>query len=241
MVDLGDKRMRFFTVATVLVFLATVGAHAQGVGDSQPAVQGPVSYIMPQAAIDAHIDGDVTVVIDVDEKGLATDARPTSGPVWPCGKMPTSALEEFYLTLSEAMKKVRFQPAIKDGKAVPGKVAVKLSLKNPLLSPNKHVPNETGPTPEARMISGGVMNGRAKYLPTPGYPEKARALRESGAVSVKVLIDEKGKVARAGAVSGKLSLQPSSRQAACDAVFKPVTLEGKPVKVSGVITYNFVP
>ena len=95
--------------------------------------------------------------------------------------------------------------------------------------------------PVPKQISGGVLNGKATSLPKPPYPPAARAVRASGAVSVQVLIDESGNVVSASAVSGHPLLRAAAVQAARGARFSPTMLSGQPVKVSGVITYNFVP
>lgn len=95
--------------------------------------------------------------------------------------------------------------------------------------------------PVPKQISGGVLNGKATSLPKPPYPPAARAVRASGAVSVQVLVNEVGDVVSASAVSGHPLLRPSAVQAARSAKFAPTMLSGQPVKVSGVITYNFVP
>ena len=93
----------------------------------------------------------------------------------------------------------------------------------------------------SKPISGGVLNGKATSLPKPPYPPAARAVRASGAVSVQVLIDESGRVVSASAVSGHPLLRAAAVHAARGARFSPTQLSGQPVKVSGVITYNFVP
>lgn len=92
-----------------------------------------------------------------------------------------------------------------------------------------------------KQISGGVLNGKATSLPKPPYPAAARAVRASGAVSVQVLIDENGNVVSASAVSGHPLLRAAAVSAARGAKFSPTKLSGQAVKVSGVITYNFVP
>ena len=99
------------------------------------------------------------------------------------------------------------------------------------------------PPPKAapKTISGGVLNGKATSLPKPPYPAAARAVRAAGAVSVQVLISETGSVISANAVSGHPLLRPAAVSAARGARFSPTLLSGQPVKVSGVITYNFVP
>ena len=96
------------------------------------------------------------------------------------------------------------------------------------------------PTPRTAPISGGVLNGKAISLPKPQYPPIARAARASGTVVVQVLIDENGNVVSAKAVSGHPLLQAVAVQAARQARFSPTKLSGQPVKVTGVIQYNFV-
>jgi TonB family protein len=99
------------------------------------------------------------------------------------------------------------------------------------------------PTPRSvpSTVSGGVLNGKAISLPKPAYPPAARAVRASGAVNVQVLIDEEGRVVSAHAISGNPLLIAAAEAAARSARFSPTLLSGQPVKVSGVISYNFVP
>ena len=101
-------------------------------------------------------------------------------------------------------------------------------------------PPEVKPTPPRAPISGGVLNGKAISLPKPAYPPIARAARASGTVVVQVLIDENGNVVSASAVSGHPLLQAAAVGAARQARFSPTKLSGQPVKVTGVIQYNFV-
>lgn len=89
-------------------------------------------------------------------------------------------------------------------------------------------------------VSGGVLNGKAVNLVTPTYPAIARAAHASGSVTVQVLIDESGNVTSAHAVSGHPLLQSAAVNAAKASKFRPTTLSGQPVKVSGTIVYNFV-
>ena len=96
------------------------------------------------------------------------------------------------------------------------------------------------PTPPRAPISGGVLNGKAISLPKPNYPPIARQAHASGTVVVQVTIDENGSVISAHAVSGHPLLQAVSVAAARGARFSPTKLSGQPVKVTGVITYNFV-
>ena len=91
-----------------------------------------------------------------------------------------------------------------------------------------------------KMISGGVLNGKAVSLPKPAYPSSARAVNAHGAVVVQILIDEEGSVVSAAAVSGHPLLKAAAADAARGARFSPTRLQGEPVRVSGVIVYDFV-
>ena len=107
-------------------------------------------------------------------------------------------------------------------------VAEKLPDPPPVLKPKP-----TGP------ISLGVVNGKATDLPKPPYPAAAIAMNAEGEVTVQVLIDELGKVISAKAVSGHPLLKREAEKAAFNARFSPTTLSKVPVKVTGVIVYNF--
>jgi TonB family protein len=89
-------------------------------------------------------------------------------------------------------------------------------------------------------ISGGVLNGKATSLPLPEFPVIARQAHASGSVTVQVTIDEEGNVIAAKAVAGHPLLQAAAVSAAQQAKFTPTKLAGQPVKVQGVLIYNFV-
>lgn len=107
-------------------------------------------------------------------------------------------------------------------------------------TPPPPIKREIKPTGPLAAISKGVINGFAIDLPKPAYSPIAKAAHASGMVTVQVLIDEKGKVISASAVKGNPLLFAESVQAAYRARFTPTLLSEQPVKVSGIITYNFV-
>jgi TonB family protein len=96
------------------------------------------------------------------------------------------------------------------------------------------------PSPKGLTISGGVLNSKAVSKPEPTYPAAARAVHATGTVTVQVIVDETGNVVSATAVSGHPLLQAAAVAAARQAKFTPTRLSGQPVKVTGVLTYNFV-
>lgn len=107
-------------------------------------------------------------------------------------------------------------------------------------SPDSGSSQSSKAPPISKPISGGILNGRATSLPKPTYPPNARTLRAFGVVTVEVLLDEQGKVISAKAVDGHPSLRQAAVAAAREARFSPTTISGKPVQVTGVISYNFI-
>jgi TonB family protein len=84
------------------------------------------------------------------------------------------------------------------------------------------------------------ISGKRLYTPEPVYPPIARAAGAEGTVSVRITVDEDGNVVAAKAVSGHPLLYTAAVDAARQSKFKPTLVDGKPVKVSGVISYVFV-
>ena len=112
-------------------------------------------------------------------------------------------------------------------------------------NPTVVVPIETPPPLPVKpsvpqVVRKRVINGEAVFLPKPTYPEMARHMKIQGVVSVQVLVDETGRVVSAKAVSGHPFLVRDAQKAALQARFNPTLLGEQPVKVSGVITYNFL-
>ena len=95
--------------------------------------------------------------------------------------------------------------------------------------------------PELKTItrSLGVVNGIAKYLAKPRYSITVQRLGAHGKVTVQVLIDKNGNVISANAISGHKLLRASAVQAARRSKFTPTTLSKVPIRVRGIIVYNF--
>jgi hypothetical protein len=90
---------------------------------------------------------------------------------------------------------------------------------------------------------GGVVNGKAIKLVKPFVPRSVRPdeiPRAGGTFTVKVIIDEEGKVIAAMPHSGPQAFMKESLKAAEKSLFKPTLVCGKPIKVVGIITYNYI-
>ena len=98
--------------------------------------------------------------------------------------------------------------------------------------------DQAAPNEKRRPVSGGVLNAKALVLPKPEHPANAREV--SGQVAVRVTVDELGNVIEAKPVSGHQLFHKASVDAAMQAKFSPTLLMGEPVKVNGLIVYNFL-
>ena len=101
-------------------------------------------------------------------------------------------------------------------------------------------PVPTPVKPQTQRLTSSVLTSKAISIPKPLYPPLARQIRVEGTVAVQILVDENGRVISAHAVSGHPTLTPAAVEAAYRARFTATLLSGQPVKVQGVITYNFV-
>jgi TonB family protein len=88
-------------------------------------------------------------------------------------------------------------------------------------------------------VSGGVLQGFAIKKVQPFYPAEAKAAQVQGAVQVQITINESGEVIEASAISGPQLLRDAATTAAKQWVFKPTEIEGRAVKVQGIVTFNF--
>lgn len=223
----------------------------------------------PALAGTVKLSGRVSVAVTVDEKGKVTSADDADGPYPICKSVTDPKVSALRNAAIGAAKKAIFTPAMIDNKPVAanGRIAYDFLSERPksdgsgskgvemrLDRVTKLEDSETG---YARVVGegslnssssqlpdsvpGGVLQGKAMALGKPKYPAAARAVKAGGQVGVQVLIDVTGNVHSAAAISGHPLLRPAAEIAACSSRFTPTLLSGQPVKVSGVINYNFVP
>jgi tetratricopeptide (TPR) repeat protein len=88
-----------------------------------------------------------------------------------------------------------------------------------------------------------ILNGRAIKLHRPVISEMLSQavwdFKANGKVEVSITIGEDGKVIDAKVISGHQLLREPSERAAKLSTFLPTYIDKKPVKVTGVIVYNF--
>jgi TonB family protein len=102
---------------------------------------------------------------------------------------------------------------------------------------------QTGKTSDAEIAvrkPGIALEQEAIKKVEPVFPPIAKAARASGEVKVEVTIDKAGNVISARVLSGHPLLRDSALAAARQWKFKPTMASGRPAKVSGILTFNFV-
>lgn len=88
-------------------------------------------------------------------------------------------------------------------------------------------------------VDVGDLNSKALSLPKPTLSEEAKRVKATGKVSVKVVVDENGKVVSALALNNVAVLREAAEDAARQASFKPLVVDGITVRFTGILTYEF--
>ncbi|HEY0173007.1 MAG TPA: TonB family protein, partial [Pyrinomonadaceae bacterium] len=88
-------------------------------------------------------------------------------------------------------------------------------------------------------VSVGSLLGKARQRVTPSYPQIARAARVTGNVTVYLVVNEKGEVESVQRALGPPQLQQAAVDAARRFKFNPTEVDGRAVRVSGYLSFNF--
>jgi protein TonB len=88
-------------------------------------------------------------------------------------------------------------------------------------------------------VSVGSLVGKARQRISPSYPQIARAARISGNVTVYLVVNEKGDVEAVQRADGPPQLQQAAVDAARRWKFNPTEIDGRPVRVTGFLSFNF--
>jgi hypothetical protein len=212
---------------------------ATPINAQEATVTGPGKFTIPPVQLPAlakemNRGGRISVRVEINEKGEVISVGPPGGPVGVCPGVNLPEIVALRNAAAEAAKQARFDPASVGSVPQP----IFLYFDFPTNKPQVIIGQQEQVS--ADRISGGVLNGKATSLPKPPYPAAARAVLASGLVRVEVLIIEDGTVFSAVATEGHPLLRSPARNAACEARFEPTFLDGKPVKIAGFISYNFV-
>lgn len=237
------------TVCAALLLVSPVVAQ-----DAPKVIKAPIlngrainfpKPVYPEAAIAAGIGGVIGVIVVIDEDGNVVSAEAELNDLRERRDVDGTKLEPIPADASlrasaeEAARKARFPPALVNNLAVreTGKLVYNFARDAaPASAPPSPFPSLRHP----QMQSGGILNGLAVALPKPDYPAAAKAVGAAGSVSVQIAADENGNVEVAQALSGHPLLRAASEAAALKAKLSPAVFDGKAVKFTGILTYNFV-
>jgi TonB family protein len=104
---------------------------------------------------------------------------------------------------------------------------------------NSQVAAPAGATTDGKPLEVGSLLPKAMDKPAPSYPQTARAARVTGMVTVFLMLDEKGAVAKVERTDGPEMLRGAAADAARRWKFRPTVVNGQAVRVSGYINFNF--
>jgi TonB family protein len=88
-------------------------------------------------------------------------------------------------------------------------------------------------------LTSTVLQGKVTVRRTPDYPPLAKQVHLEGSVSVEVIIAPDGRVESARAVSGHPLFVKAAVDSAYGWRFEPTMLNSTPVRVTGIIVFNF--
>lgn len=225
---LDSIRMRIGNIATVVFVVIGLAVATLAQDRGIEFLSGP-EFVLSERATAAGIDGTLTVYFKVDRTGTVKDVTILAGPIWPCNSTPGSAIKEVREAVKQNILASRFSPATKNGKPVDGEATLDFAIGTAYREAIKGKPGGKS----RWVVDVGTMGDKALQLPVP------LSTGLQGIATVRVLIGETGDVIAAGAIRGDLRLHGPSRMAACDSRFPPTIVDGKPVKVTSLITYEY--
>ena len=189
----------------------------------------------PEEAKAAKLEGMARIKVVIDEDGTVESAEPLYESIRTTKTHSDGTKEEIEVASADPILVEAARSAALQAKFSPTRLSG-----NPVKVEGVITYNFVAADSKIKLPEGGILNGRAESLPSPAYPPAAKAVKASGTVAVQVTIDESGNVISATAIGGHPLLRAAAVEAARQAKFKPTLLSGEPVKVNGVLTYNFV-
>ena len=88
-------------------------------------------------------------------------------------------------------------------------------------------------------VAVGSLASKARQRVSPSYPAIAKAARVMGVVTVHLLLDERGNVVEVQRTEGPAQLQQAAAEAARRWKFNQTLIDGRPVPVTGYLSFNF--
>ncbi|MCU1290440.1 MAG: hypothetical protein JWN60_2669 [Acidobacteria bacterium] len=147
----------------------------------------------------------------------------------------TVKIEESF-ELSSDGNTIKVEREVRNSKGLPSIEAFIATKQHEENSQNKTDNSVQDFTNLKNQTTKSTLNGKAKHLEMPSSPNLGRRL---GIIPVRVIFDETGRVVFAQTFFGHSSAKSLAVKAAMKTVFEPLELNGKHIKVSGTILYEF--
>ena len=100
-------------------------------------------------------------------------------------------------------------------------------------------PVRAGPAAKPVPVPPTVLRSRLIHQAAPAYPVLAKAAGVQGEVTLRVLVDETGRVAEVAVLGGHALLVEAARQAVAQWRYSPTLVNGRPVRVTGLVIVRF--
>jgi TonB family protein len=101
------------------------------------------------------------------------------------------------------------------------------------------IPPPIASSTELQKVAESLLQSRVLKSVKAIYPANARRMNAYGEVEVQITISGDGSVIDARAISGHMALRSAAVEAARGWVFKPLIIDGVPIKVESVLTFVF--
>lgn len=229
------------TLFSLLIGIAAASAQDREVRTIKAGVLNGKAVSLPKPEYPAeakkdNAEGAISVTVAIDEEGNVISATASEWQAVPKFNADgTMAAQPAHPLLREAAEKAamgaKFPPTLLNGQGVKVTGEIIYNFVGPGEGSGANVP---------KIIDEGLLNGKATSLPAPVYPPAAKAVRAGGAVTILVVLDEQGSVISATAISGHPLLRAAATEAVAKATFSPTLYSGQPIKISGMVVYNFV-
>ena len=237
----GTRRWLCLGLLLLFSFVVVQAQDAASSGDSTKVeVIKKKSPVYPAEAIRDGIQGQVWLEVLISEKGDVEHIDVVSGdPV-------------LVKAATDACKKWKFKPFIKDGKAVKASTKIPFdfyfsgkqmdekgaadgsaTLHTPAPSP------DAANAPEPVPVTPGVIEGLLIHKIAPMYPFSARQKHIEGTVMLQAVIGKDGRIRDLKPLSGPKELIGAAVGAVQQWRYRPYILNGEPVEVRSQITVKF--
>ncbi|WP_321475406.1 M56 family metallopeptidase [uncultured Paludibaculum sp.] len=181
----------------------------------------------PPLALQARIQGPVTVDVHVNAEGLVESAKAVDGhPL-------------LRIAAEDCVRNWRYSPQRANGKAVEADTQAVVNFHLPAVGGVEPARPAGTAVPTRISVGGNIQKQVLLSSAEPEYPPLAKQARIQGMVRFEVVLGRDGKVSNLKLVSGHPLLVQSAVQAVRQYTYRPTLLNGEPVEVATTVDVPF--